>query len=201
MLCWFGEIAVVGAVILTSTHRQIPDRSRRTGSNNFEVEEYQGKQKKGNVCTQSNSNLFFAVPISHSPIRSTIFNKCRAFRLPPDAFRYFQQMVLEKNPVSSHTIIVNTFNIASGRSNDELFTKFLSATQLPDPTQLNHLEQVVLDEIPVPTPAPAAPEGAYRGIPQEIPGLIEVEYFDYGGEGVGHSDTDFGNIGGVRAMV
>lgn len=59
----------------------------------------------------------------------------------------------------------------------------------------------MLDEIPVPTPAPVAPSGPYAGIAQEIPGLIEVEYFDYGGEGVGYSDTDAGNIGGVRTAA
>lgn len=70
-------------------------------------------------------------------------------------------------------------------------------------TPLNRIveKQVVLDEIPIPTPAPVAPAGAYAGIPQEIPGLIEVEFFDYGGEGVGYSDTDAGNIGGVRAAA
>ena len=69
------------------------------------------------------------------------------------------------------------------------------------PLNLIFEKQVVLDEIPIPTPAPVAPAGAYAGIPQEIPGLIEVEFFDYGGEGVGYSDTDAGNIGGVRTAA
>ena len=65
-------------------------------------------------------------------------------------------------------------------------------------SKLNHCsKQVVLDEVPIPTPAPVAPMGAYGGIPPEIPGLIEAEEFDYGGQGVGYSDTDAGNIGGV----
>ena len=30
-----------------------------------------------------------------------------------------------------------------------------------------------------------------------IPGTIQAEEYDLGGEGVGYSDTDAGNIGGV----
>lgn len=47
------------------------------------------------------------------------------------------------------------------------------------------------------TPAPVALGGAYGGIPAVVPGLIEAEEFDTGGEGVGYSDTDPGNNGGV----
>lgn len=32
-----------------------------------------------------------------------------------------------------------------------------------------------------------------------IPGTIEAEAFDYGGEGVGYHDTTAGNSGGVRS--
>ncbi|CAN0302236.1 unnamed protein product, partial [Ectocarpus fasciculatus] len=38
--------------------------------------------------------------------------------------------------------------------------------------------------------------GAFEGVPATIPGRIEGEEFDYGGEGVGYSDTDSGNNGG-----
>lgn len=38
---------------------------------------------------------------------------------------------------------------------------------------------------------------AYRGNPPQIPGLIEAEEYDLGGEGVGYSDSDDSNIGGV----
>ena len=39
---------------------------------------------------------------------------------------------------------------------------------------------------------------AYEGSAAAIPGTIEVERFDYGGEGIAYSDTDAGNNGGVR---
>ena len=54
-----------------------------------------------------------------------------------------------------------------------------------------------------PTPAPtlpptlAGPSEAYGGVPASIPGIIEAEEFDYGGEGVGYSDTTTSNTGGV----
>ncbi|CAN0224965.1 unnamed protein product, partial [Ectocarpus sp. 13 AM-2016] len=57
--------------------------------------------------------------------------------------------------------------------------------------------QVVLAEPPIPTPAPVVPTGAFDGVPASIPGRIEGEEYDYGGEGVGYSDTDAGNNGGV----
>lgn len=58
--------------------------------------------------------------------------------------------------------------------------------------------QVSLDEVPAPTPAPVTPTGAFGGVPASIPGTVEAEAFDYGGEGVGYSDSDPGNNGGVR---
>lgn len=50
------------------------------------------------------------------------------------------------------------------------------------------------------TPAPVASPGgggAYGGVPAVVPGVIEAEEFDNGGEGVGYSDFDPGNNGGV----
>lgn len=40
-------------------------------------------------------------------------------------------------------------------------------------------------------------EEAYGGTPPQIPGSIEAEEYDLGGDGVGYSDVDAGNIGGV----
>lgn len=65
---------------------------------------------------------------------------------------------------------------------------------------------------PIPTPTPSAPtltpsapsldaapaSSAYGGIPAVIPGLIQAERFDHGGQGVGYFDTTQGNRGGVR---
>ncbi|CAN0304217.1 unnamed protein product [Ascophyllum nodosum] len=54
-----------------------------------------------------------------------------------------------------------------------------------------------------PTPVPSGGGGggssgsAYEGSAAAIPGTIEVERFDYGGEGIAYSDTDAGNNGGV----
>lgn len=40
--------------------------------------------------------------------------------------------------------------------------------------------------------------GPYGGVAAVVPGVIEVEEFDEGGEGVAYSDTDTENNGGVR---
>ena len=47
------------------------------------------------------------------------------------------------------------------------------------------------------TPAPVVLGDAFGGVPAVVPGLIQAEEFDTGGEGVGYSDTDPGNNGGV----
>lgn len=54
--------------------------------------------------------------------------------------------------------------------------------------------------MPVPTPAPVVLVGAFAGIRAVVPGLIEAEAYDYGGQGVGYFDTDAGNNGGVSAQ-
>lgn len=54
-------------------------------------------------------------------------------------------------------------------------------------------------ETVVATLAPADNEGGpYGGVAAVVPGVIEVEEFDEGGEGVAYSDTDTENNGGVR---
>ena len=46
------------------------------------------------------------------------------------------------------------------------------------------------------TPPPAATSSPYSGSPAAIPGTIEAENFDNGGEGVAYHDTTSGNSGG-----
>ncbi|CAM9110958.1 unnamed protein product [Scytosiphon promiscuus] len=70
------------------------------------------------------------------------------------------------------------------------------AATRPDCSPYCSHDPVDLDQTPIPTPAPVVPSGAYNGVPFAIPGTIEAEEFDFGGEGVGYSDTDPGNNGG-----
>ena len=46
-----------------------------------------------------------------------------------------------------------------------------------------------------------SPGDPFGGTAAEVPGLVEAEEFDLGGEGVGYSDTTTANIGGVRGKV
>lgn len=91
---------------------------------------------------------------------------------------------------------------------DPLLAPFLLLLAVFDPLS-RHLPakyiisdaQVGLDDTPVPTPAPIDPtsaDGPFNGVAAEIPGVVEAEEFDYGGPGVGYSDTDSTNNGGVR---
>lgn len=43
--------------------------------------------------------------------------------------------------------------------------------------------------------------GPYGGTAAAVPGTIEAEEFDLGGEGVGYSDTDAVNNPGVRVFL
>lgn len=54
---------------------------------------------------------------------------------------------------------------------------------------------------PPPSPPPLGdPSVAFGGIPASIPGTVQAENFDIGGEGVAYSDTDPVNNGGVSAL-
>lgn len=50
----------------------------------------------------------------------------------------------------------------------------------------------VVDPDEPPTPDP------YGGVAPPVPGVIQAEEFDFGGEGVGYSDSTDGNTKGVR---
>ena len=49
------------------------------------------------------------------------------------------------------------------------------------------------------TPTATPTEGPYGGVAATVPGLIEAEEFDYGGEGVAYTDTSADNEGGVSS--
>jgi hypothetical protein len=46
------------------------------------------------------------------------------------------------------------------------------------------------------TPQPPPPQDPYGGSPHAIPGIIQAEDYDQGGEGVAYHDSDVGNSGG-----
>lgn len=61
-----------------------------------------------------------------------------------------------------------------------------------------NLDSFTMEVVVPPTPSPSSEEEAFGGMPAIIPGTIQAEDFDGGGEGVGYSDTDTPNNGGVR---
>lgn len=79
----------------------------------------------------------------------------------------------------------------NGAADDTIAQFLMTSTRRP--------VQATLGPIPAPTPAPVVPSGPWEGTPSVIPGTIEAEEFDLGGEGLGYSDSDAGNNGGVRA--
>ena len=61
-----------------------------------------------------------------------------------------------------------------------------------------------LSPLPAPTPPPPrapSPTDAFGGDPAPIPGAVEAEEFDEGGEAVGYSDTTASNFGGVSGEI
>ena len=50
---------------------------------------------------------------------------------------------------------------------------------------------------PSPTPTPAPGQGPFGGTPWSIPGQIQAEDYDTGGQGVAYNDTTNGNTGGA----
>src|SRR5204862_2635784 len=62
----------------------------------------------------------------------------------------------------------------------------------------NWLQLTLPAPAPAPTPAPApAPTAAYSGTPVALPGRIEAENYDKGGEAVAYRDLTAGNSGGA----
>lgn len=49
-------------------------------------------------------------------------------------------------------------------------------------------------------PTDVSVDNAFDDVPVTVPGIIEAEEFDTGGEGVGYSDTTEGNRNGVGYM-
>lgn len=55
----------------------------------------------------------------------------------------------------------------------------------------------VIDKCAAPPPPPPTPSTtAYGGTPALLPGIIQAEHFDEGGQGIAYSDTTAGNSGG-----
>ena len=75
-------------------------------------------------------------------------------------------------------------------------------TASPDDATPSPIWTPPIDPTPSPitvdaTPGPTFLEWGYQGIASDVPGLIEAEVFDEGGQGSAYSDTTAGNSGGV----
>jgi hypothetical protein len=95
----------------------------------------------------------------------------------PAAARYFAQVVDIQNGDGAYTLTVTDPDAATPTPTPEP-----TATPTPEPTA-------------TPTPTPA--QSPYYGTARSIPGRIEAEDFDEGGQGVAYNDVDDGNNGGA----
>jgi hypothetical protein len=85
---------------------------------------------------------------------------------------------------------VDFFELAAAQSNDGTATEPIPATRPPAP-----------DASPAPPSDPvsasaSAPSAPHNGAAASLPGLIEAENYDDGGEGAAYHDSDLTNIGG-----
>ncbi|MFH1319389.1 MAG: carbohydrate-binding protein, partial [Bacteroidota bacterium] len=63
---------------------------------------------------------------------------------------------------------------------------------------INHISITSSTPSPAPSPVPTSPQtqSPYGGTPRSIPGTIQAEDFDSGGEGIAYHDLESSNIGG-----
>ena len=77
-------------------------------------------------------------------------------------------------------------NVAYEIGNVESLQIRSTSTPTPTPTPT---------PIPTPTPAPTSTESPFSGSPISLPGVIQADNFDTGGEGIAYHDTTSGNQG------
>ncbi|MBK9132748.1 MAG: carbohydrate-binding protein [Gammaproteobacteria bacterium] len=85
-------------------------------------------------------------------------------------------------------------NLAAA-NNTSLLDDAMSEILNPANTEETAVVEQVISSIPV-GPATDSAQRAYGGTPWTVPGLIEAEFYDEGGDGVAYSDTTLGNAGG-----
>lgn len=85
-------------------------------------------------------------------------------------------------------------NLAATNSKD-LLDAAMSAILNPANTGETEVVEQVINDIPT-GPATDSAQRPYGGTPWAVPGLIEAEHYDEGGNGVAYSDTTLGNAGG-----
>lgn len=73
---------------------------------------------------------------------------------------------------------------------DAAITTILNATNSGE----TEVVQQVISDVPT-APVTVAAQRPYGGTPWIVPGLIEAEYYDEGGEGIAYSDSTLGNVG------
>lgn len=103
----------------------------------------------------------------------------------PATATYFAQVVDIQNGDGAYTLTVTDPDAATPTPTPEP-----TATPTPEPTATPTPE-------PTATPTPTPAQSPYYGTARSIPGLIEAEDFDEGGEGVAYNDVDDGNNGGA----
>jgi hypothetical protein len=87
--------------------------------------------------------------------------------------------------LSASTVYRYRVRAYDAAGNNSAYSSIVDATTQADPTPT-----------PTPTPEPTG-QTPYSGTPYPIPGIIEAENFDHGGQGVAYYDTDSGNNGGA----
>jgi probable HAF family extracellular repeat protein len=81
---------------------------------------------------------------------------------------------------------------------DPTWREFYVRTQpvfAPVTVRISATHGLVTRTVPL-TILPAGNQWSYRGVPQAIPGIVQVEDFDEGGQGIAYSDRTAGNSGG-----
>lgn len=72
-----------------------------------------------------------------------------------------------------------------------------AGTKFPAEYKIDYVRVYQKSAGPTPTPTPVPGQGPYGGVPWVIPGTIQAENYDTGGQNVAYYDTTSGNSGGA----
>ena len=106
-----------------------------------------------------------------------------------------QPNVIEFTNTTTHTIRIQTRE--DGVQIDQVVLSPATYLGTAPGSLTNDTRIVAKSSTPTPPAPPAAGSSPYSGSPAVIPGLIQNEQFDNGGEGISYHDTTTGNNGGA----
>jgi len=190
--------------VLTARFNPVADHDMVAGGASMVGGKFQG--------SNDNSNWTDLATISQAPpsaqwsqvsIGATMYRYLRFLQAPSVGNRVLNELAFYNGSVKILGTGIGTPGVAPNTPADRNFQAALdgdTTTYFDGPT--NGGNYVGIDTgpaaTPTPTPTPANPDGTpYGGTARTLPGVVQAEDFNSGGEGVAYHDTSAGNTGGA----